>query len=70
MEFPTLWQSAGWMARSSVAAYLVCCLGYLVIKFLLLLFDCHGAWQEGNVLQMYMILQLRYTARSARADTF
>jgi hypothetical protein len=33
-------------------------LAFLVLKFLLLLFDFHGAQQEGKVLQMYMMLQV------------
>jgi hypothetical protein len=46
------YQPARWVLRPWL------CLAFLVLKFLLLLFDFHGAQQEGEVLQMYMMLQV------------
>jgi hypothetical protein len=46
------------MGPSSVPAYLLSCFAFLVVNFLLLLFDFYGAQQEGEVLQMNMMLQV------------
>jgi hypothetical protein len=56
------YQTARWVLRPWL------CLAFLVLKFLLLLFDFHGAQQEGKVLQMYMMLQVWYTVTAAGAD--